>query len=68
MSISVDRLLDSVDTLDELDLEEMEPTRVMSSFEDGFFFADRFKIDEVLGSGGRAGHRRADRLKRLIRR
>ena len=52
MSISVDRLLDSVDTLDELDLEEMEPTRVMSSFEDGFFFADRFKVDEVLGSGG----------------
>ena len=52
MSISVDRLLESVDTLDELDLEEIEPTRVMASFADGFFFADRFKIDEVLGSGG----------------
>jgi serine/threonine protein kinase len=52
VSISVDRLLESVDTLDEFDLDEIEPTRVMSSFEDGFFFADRFKIDEVLGSGG----------------
>lgn len=52
MSISVDRLLESVDTLDEFDLEEVEPTRVMASFADGFFFADRFKIDEVLGSGG----------------
>ena len=52
MSISVDRLLDSVDSLDELDLEEIEPTRVMASFADGFFFADRFKIDEILGSGG----------------
>lgn len=52
MSISVDRLLESVDELDGFDLDEIEPTRVMSSFEDGFFFADRFKIDEVLGSGG----------------
>ena len=34
------------------DFDDVEPTRVMSRFSDGFFFADRFQIHRVLGSGG----------------
>ena len=44
--------LDWDDESDEFEDEADEPTRIMAGFSDGFFFSDRFKIRDVLGSGG----------------